>query len=103
MWKLLSEPLIHIVRNSIDHGIENIEERIKKNKSPEGELRIRAWQEGEQAFIEIFDDGQGINSERVKSGANKKGLVSLEEVEAMQDAEILQLIFKPGLSTNEGS
>lgn len=97
----LSEPLIHIVRNSIDHGIENIEERIKKNKSPEGKLRIRAWQEGEQAFIEIFDDGQGINRERIKSKAIEKGLVSLEEVELMQDAEILQLIFKPGFSTNE--
>lgn len=97
----LSEPLIHIVRNSIDHGLENIEERIKHNKSPEGKLRIRAWQEGEQAFIEIFDDGQGVNIERVKTKAIEKGLVDLEEIEAMKEEEILQLIFKPGLSTND--
>lgn len=97
----LSEPLIHIVRNSIDHGLENIEERIKNNKSPEGKLKIRAWQEGEQAFIEIFDDGQGVNIERVKTKAIEKGLVNLEEIEAMKEEEILQLIFKPGLSTND--
>lgn len=95
----LADPLIHLVRNSLDHGIEPPEDRQAAGKSLEGTIHISAHQEGDRVHIIIEDDGAGIDVSRVKRKAVEKGLISEEKAAAMSDQEAQQLIFLPGFST----
>ncbi|MCD6548754.1 MAG: chemotaxis protein CheW, partial [Thermodesulfobacterium sp.] len=97
----IKDPLTHLVRNAIDHGIEPPEERVQIGKSAEGTLILRAYQEGGQVVIEIEDDGRGIDVEKIKRKAVEKGFMTLEEAEKASEKELLSLIFKPGFSTAE--
>jgi two-component system, chemotaxis family, sensor kinase CheA len=97
----IKDPLVHLVRNSCDHGIELPEIRARKGKPPEGRLALRAYHEGGQVNIEISDDGAGIDVARVKRKAVEKGLLRLEQTEKLSDREALHLIFLPGFSTAE--
>ncbi len=97
----IKDPLTHLVRNSIDHGIESPEERVQVGKPPVGTLVLRAYHEGGQVIIEIEDDGRGIDIEKVKRKAIEKGLITPEEAQRMSDREALSLIFRPGFSTAE--
>lgn len=99
MIEALSEPMIHLIRNSLDHGIEPPEDRLAAGKSVEGLISIRAWQEGDRVLIQIQDDGAGIDAGRVKQKALDKGLVPEDRLNAMTEQEIQQLIFLPGFST----
>jgi two-component system chemotaxis sensor kinase CheA len=95
----LGEPLSHIVRNFIDHGIETPEERRKAGKAEEGVITLRAFHESSQIVIEAKDDGRGINAEKLKQKAVEKGLVNREEAERMSEPDAVNLIFVSGLST----
>ena len=97
----IKDPLTHIVRNSVDHGIEMPEVREERGKAPEGCLRMRAYHEGGQVNIEITDDGGGIHLEKVKQKAVSKGLITNEQAARMTDHQASQLIFMPGFSTAE--
>ncbi|NUU96905.1 chemotaxis protein CheA [Marinitoga sp. 1138] len=97
--ELLSDPLTHMIRNSLDHGLETPEERKKSGKEPVGKIYLRAYYKGSYVFIEIEDDGRGINPEAVRYKAIEKGLVSSEEALQISDEEILYYIFEPGFST----
>ncbi|MCL0051220.1 chemotaxis protein CheA [Thermodesulfovibrionales bacterium] len=99
----IGDPLVHIIRNSIDHGIETKEERVIKNKPIKGKIVIDAYQKGTQIVIEVSDDGKGIDIEAVKKKALLKGLISEEEAEKMPDDAATNLIFLPGFSTKETS
>ena len=93
----IGEPLIHLLRNAADHGVESQEERIAAGKSPVGTVKLVAYQEGTKALIKVIDDGAGINLERVKAKAEQKGI----NTEGMSDNDIKNLIFAQGFSTNE--
>lgn len=95
----LHDPMVHIVRNAIDHGIESPEERIKKGKNRKGLLSVTAYNEGNHIIIEVFDDGRGIDTKAIREKAKEKGLISDEELSSMSEKEIMNLIFLPGLST----
>ena len=95
----IKDPLTHLVRNSVDHGIENPEDRIKKGKSAEGRLLLHAFHEGGSVIIEISDDGGGINAEKVRDKAIANGVITQAEAARMTERELHGLIFKPGLST----
>lgn len=97
----LEEPLIHIIRNSADHGIEFPDERVRLGKLPKGTIKLKAYYQGDRIFIIVEDDGRGINIEKVKQKALEKGLVSQDRLEKMTEKEILSLIFHPGFSTAE--
>ncbi len=97
----IKDPLTHIVRNSIDHGIESPERRTAGGKADEGLLSLRAFHEGGQVIIEIMDDGNGIDLERVKAKAVSKNLITAEQAGRMTEREAINLIFLPGLSTAE--
>ncbi|NPA40075.1 MAG: hybrid sensor histidine kinase/response regulator [Thermodesulfobacteria bacterium] len=97
----IKDPLTHLVRNAIDHGIEPPEERVQVGKTPEGNLILRAYQEGGQVVIEIEDDGRGIDIEKIRKKAIEKGFLSPEEAERASEKDLLALIFKPGFSTAE--
>jgi chemotaxis protein histidine kinase CheA len=97
----IKDPLTHIVRNSLDHGIEKPEKRIQAGKPAEGVLILRAFHEGGQVNIEIMDDGAGINLARVKQKAVEKGIVTAEAAGRMTNREGYNLIFLPGFSTAE--
>ena len=97
----IGDPLVHLVRNAIDHGIETPAERQAKGKPAEGQLTISASQEGNSIVIRINDDGRGIQVEKIKAKALGKGLVSEAELATMEHREILNLIFLPGFSTAE--
>ena len=93
----IGEPLIHLLRNAADHGIESREERIAAGKNPVGTVKLVAYQEGTKALIKVVDDGAGINVERVKAKAEEKGI----NTEGLSDNDIKNLIFAQGFSTNE--
>lgn len=97
----IKAPLIHIIRNAIDHGVETPEERIALGKSPEGEIILSARQLGSKVIIEIEDNGRGINIEKIKEKALQKGYLTQEEINSMSDAQITNIIFSPGFSTGE--
>ncbi len=97
----IKDPLTHIIRNSVDHGIESPEKRREAGKAEEGALLLRAFHEGGQVNIEIVDDGGGIDVERVKRKALEKGLISAEQAGRMSEREATNLIFLPGFSTAE--
>ncbi|GEP64602.1 chemotaxis protein CheA [Clostridium beijerinckii] len=93
----IGEPLIHLLRNAADHGIESAEKRIAQGKPPVGTVKLIAYQEGTKALIKVSDDGAGINLERVKAKAEQKGI----NTEGLSDSDIKNLIFAQGFSTNE--
>jgi two-component system, chemotaxis family, sensor kinase CheA len=93
----IGEPLIHLLRNAADHGIESAEKRIAQGKSPVGTVKLVAYQEGTKALIKVIDDGAGINVDRVKAKAEQKGI----NTDGMSDNDIRNLIFAQGFSTNE--
>jgi two-component system chemotaxis sensor kinase CheA len=95
----IKDPLVHLVRNSCDHGIEPPEARVRMGKPPEGKLTLRAYHEGGQVNIEISDDGAGIDVARIKHKAVEKALMRPEQAEKLSDREALNLIFQPGFST----
>ncbi len=97
----INDPLVHIIRNSCDHGIESPEERINKKKDETGTIILKAEKKGNNVFIMIIDDGKGIDIERVKNKAIERGIVSEKEIEKMSKKEIINLIFMPGFSTAE--
>lgn len=97
----INDPLVHILRNACDHGIETAEERIKKGKSPKGRIVIKAEQEGNNIVISIADDGKGIDSEKIKTKAVEKGLITVDQAFEMSKREALNLVFAPGFSTAE--
>jgi len=95
----LNDPLTHLVRNSVDHGIEMPDKRTAAGKTPCGTLQIKAFHEGGQVIIEIIDDGGGIDTARIKEKVLSMGTHDKSVIEAMQEHELLRLIFLPGLST----
>ncbi len=95
----IGDPLIHLIRNSCDHGIEIPENRVKQGKDPTGRIFLSAFQEGNQIVIKIEDDGKGMDPQWIRRKAIEKGLVSEEE--QMSNRDILNLIFEPGFSTAE--
>jgi len=97
----INDPLVHLVRNSIDHGIESPEERKENNKDPEGTITLSASQEGNNIVISIVDDGKGINPEILKEKAVAKGLITEEKANELTKKEAYNLIFLPGFSTAE--
>jgi two-component system chemotaxis sensor kinase CheA len=97
----IKDPLVHLVRNSCDHGIEPPEVRARAGKPPQGRLSLRAYHEGGQVNIEIGDDGAGIDVARVKQKAVEKGLLRREQAEKLSDREAMNLVFQPGFSMAE--
>lgn len=95
----LAEPLTHLVRNAIGHGIETTEERVRTGKKPQGTLRLNAYHQGNQVVIEVSDDGHGIEIAKVRQRALSQGLLSAEQAAALTEAETLDLILRPGFST----
>lgn len=95
----IGEPLIHLLRNSVDHGIELPEERIAKGKPETGQIILSAHRSGNQVIIEIKDDGAGIDPEKIRDTALKKGIATQAELDKMSSEQILNLIFLPGFST----
>ncbi|HXP80331.1 MAG TPA: chemotaxis protein CheA [Verrucomicrobiae bacterium] len=101
LLEAIKDPLTHIVRNSVDHGIEMPEERVARGKRPEGRLVLRACHEGGQVLVEISDDGAGIDTARVKSKAIERGVITAQQAARMSEGELLNLVFLPGFSTAE--
>nr|WP_240739186.1 chemotaxis protein CheA [Marinitoga lauensis] len=95
----IGDPLIHLIRNSIDHGIEPVDERIKKGKPKIGTIKLSAWHEGDGVVISVEDDGKGLDREVIANKAIEKGLVDPSMVSTMSDEEIFSFIFLPGFST----
>ncbi len=95
----ISDPLVHLIRNSVDHGIESPEEREKLGKPRKGMIRLGAGHEGNHIIIEVEDDGQGIDPEKIKQKAVEKGIISAEDAKELSEAEVYNLIFMPGFST----
>ncbi len=95
----IKDPLTHLVRNSVDHGIELPEARIEAGKDRSGRLILRAFHEGGQVNIEITDDGAGLNAERIRQKAIERGVITAEQAPRMSEREIFNLIFLPGFST----
>lgn len=97
----LFEPLLHIVRNAIDHGIEAPDMRAKAGKPASAEILMHAWREGEHVVVEVADDGRGVDPAGIRRAAVERGVASADAVAAMNDAEAANLIFAPGFSTAE--
>ena len=95
----LADPLMHIIRNALDHGIEPREERIRLGKPPQGQIRLNAYQQGNHVVIEISDDGAGLNLEKIRQKAIERGSISPEE--EVREEELVQVLFTPGFSTAE--
>jgi chemotaxis protein histidine kinase CheA/CheY-like chemotaxis protein len=97
----LEEPLLHLVRNAVDHGVETPDRRVAADKGEEATISIRAMHRGNQVVIEIGDDGKGIDPALLKQRALERGIASREELAAMGESEVLDLVFRPGFSTAE--
>ncbi len=97
----IGDPLMHLLRNAADHGLESNEERIRLGKQEVGSIFLDAYQEGNNVVIEVRDDGAGIDVEKVKQKALSKGTITEEQAEAMTDKEIIDLLFRPSFSTAE--
>lgn len=97
----IKDPLTHLVRNSVDHGIEPREVRTSMGKGPEGRLLLRAFHEGGQVIIEISDDGAGLNADKIRAKAVERGILTPEEAGRLGERDLCQLIFEPGFSTAE--
>ena len=101
MIEMLADPMIHIMRNSLDHGIEMPDVRTEKGKDASGTVRLKAYAESDRIIIEIIDDGAGINTERVAQKVLEKGLMTQEDIDALSEDERAELVLLPGLSTAE--
>lgn len=99
MIEIIKDPIMHIIRNSVDHGIETPEVRLSNGKKEEGIIRLSAYQANGQVYIDIMDDGGGINEERIKEKAVEKNVLTAEKAAVLSSKEALQLIFVPGFST----
>jgi two-component system chemotaxis sensor kinase CheA len=97
----IGDPLMHLLRNSADHGLESSEERIAKGKDETGTIFLNAYQDGNNVVIEVGDDGNGINVEKVKNKAIERGTITPEQAAVMTDKEIVDLLFMPSFSTAE--
>jgi two-component system chemotaxis sensor kinase CheA len=95
----LAEPISHLVRNAADHGIESPGEREAAGKAPQGVIRLDAYHDGDQVVIQISDDGRGLERDKILRSAIEQSLLTVEESQRLNEAEVLQLIFMPGLST----
>ncbi len=95
----IGDPLVHLLRNSVDHGIESVADRIAAGKPETGTVQLRAFHSGNNVFIEIEDDGNGINREKVLNSAISKGILTAEQAASMTDEEAYQVLFAPGFST----
>ena len=97
----IGDPLVHLVRNAVDHGLEGEDERVAAGKKPKGHVWLRAYHKGNSVAIEVEDDGRGMDPEKLKQVAIRKGVITPEEANAMDDREALDLIFAPGFSSAE--
>ncbi|WP_399628174.1 chemotaxis protein CheW [Sporosarcina sp. SG10008] len=97
----IGDPLVHLIRNALDHGIESPAERVAKGKPEEGTVTLRAYHSGNHVFIELEDDGAGVNRERVLAKAIKSGIVTKETAETLTDRQVAELILASGFSTAE--
>ncbi|WP_274361462.1 chemotaxis protein CheA [Paenibacillus thermotolerans] len=97
----IGDPLVHLLRNSLDHGVESVAERLAAGKPETGTVHLRAFHSGNHVYIEIEDDGKGINRDIVLKKAIKNGIVTAEDGERMKDEEVYQLLFASGFSTAE--
>jgi two-component system chemotaxis sensor kinase CheA len=97
----IAEPLTHLVRNAVSHGIEPPEERRSQGKAPQGKIRLHACHQGNQVVVEISDDGRGIDAQKIRSKAVALGMATAEEAARLSDAEALEVVFRPGFSTAE--
>ncbi|MBD3823053.1 MAG: chemotaxis protein CheA [Epsilonproteobacteria bacterium] len=99
MIEMLADPMIHIMRNSLDHGIEKPEVREQKGKDPTGTVKLNAFAQSDRIIIEIIDDGAGINVDKVANKVLEKGLMTHEQIDALSEEEKAELVLLPGLST----
>lgn len=99
LLEAIKDPLTHLIRNAIDHGIESGNDRLSYGKNKRGQLHLRAWHQGGKVNIEISDNGQGIDPAKIRKKAISKKLISAQDAEAMGDQQLVQLIFWPGFST----
>lgn len=97
----IGDPLIHLIRNAADHGIETPEERVKKGKPAQGTIKLKAYHDGNNVVIEISDDGKGIDIKRVLKTAIDKGLIDKEQSRNLKEPEIISFMFEPGFSTKD--
>jgi two-component system chemotaxis sensor kinase CheA len=97
----IGDPLVHLIRNSLDHGLEPEDERIAAGKNPKGHVWLRAYHKGNSVAIEVEDDGRGIDPEKMRQVGVKKGLVTAEEAKLLDDRQAVDLIFAPGFSSAE--
>ena len=99
--EVIGDPLVHLIRNSMDHGLESAEDRLAAGKSEVGRVWLRAFHRGNSVAIEVEDDGKGIDPEKMREVAVRKGLMSMEEARQLDDHEAIELIFAPGFSSAE--
>ncbi|MET0495677.1 MAG: chemotaxis protein CheA, partial [Actinoplanes sp.] len=99
LLEAVKDPLTHLVRNAVDHGIETSEERIAAGKSPEGTLTLRAYHEGGHVAVDVADDGAGMDVNRIAAKAVEKGLLRADQIATMDKREIMAMVFQPGFST----
>jgi two-component system chemotaxis sensor kinase CheA len=99
LLEAVKDPLTHLVRNAVDHGIEEPERRVQSGKSPEGTLTLRAYHEGGHVAVEVADDGAGLNVERIAQKAVENGLARPEQIATMDRRDIMAMVFQPGFST----
>ena len=97
----LSDPIIHLIRNAVDHGIESTEERLAAGKPEKSQVRLEARQEGDHILLIVADDGRGMNPEKLRAKALEKGLIADDEANTMDERQSLNLIFLPGFSTKD--
>ncbi len=97
----LSDPIIHLIRNAVDHGIEPTADRLAAGKPPKSEVRLEARQEGDHILLLISDDGRGMNPEKLRAKALEKGLITDEEANVMDERQSFNLVFLPGFSTKD--
>jgi two-component system chemotaxis sensor kinase CheA len=96
----IGDPIIHLLRNSADHGLETVAERKKLGKPEEGNIRLKAYQSGNDVIIEVSDDGRGIDLRKVKETAIERGMIDRESAGNLTDEEIIELLFQPNFSTS---
>ena len=96
---VIAEPMTHLVRNAVSHGIESAEERVRNGKPARGTIHLTSYHHGNQVIVEITDDGAGIDVQKIKAKALEKGLLTSEEADRLGETEILALVFRPGFST----